>query len=80
MVLLSPKYVLVNQMKTPIEVAQIGTISESYAKKLMIGDKREWYWQDNLQEDLVMVRKCMPESAMDTSFSHSSSGEDSGYN
>ena len=78
MVLLSPKYVLVNQMKTPIEIAQINTQTDSYSKRLNVGDKREWYWQDYNQEDRLIVRKVQPEEVMNTSFS--SGGEGSGYN
>ena len=63
-------------MKTQIEVAQINTQTDSYSKKLNVGDKREWYWQDNTQEDLLIVRKCQPEEVLNTSYE---SSEDSGY-
>ena len=58
MVLMSPKYVLVNMMKGPIEVAQVNTQTNNYSKRLNINDKREWYWQDYTQKDQLIVRKC----------------------
>ena len=44
-------------MKGPIEVAQVNTQTNDYAKRLNVGDKREWYWQDHTQKDQLIVRK-----------------------
>lgn len=56
MVVVSPKYVLVNQMKTAIEVAQV--YNEEEGRNVMeVGDRKEWYWQDYTKDCLISVRK-----------------------
>lgn len=60
MIVMSPKYVLVNQMKAPIEVAQIySTEDSSYEReeRLDEGDRKEWVWQDHNEKNLLCVRK-----------------------
>ena len=59
-------------MKGPIEIAQVNTQTNDYAKKLNVGDKREWYWQDHTQKDQLIVRKTQIDEYLENSFSSSS--------
>jgi len=57
-IVISPKYVLVNQMKSSIEVAQINTqYSETGRIFMDVGDRREWVWSDTSKESLICVRR-----------------------
>ena len=57
-IVVSPKYVFVNHMKAPIEVAQLHTESTQSGRQLMeVNDRIEWFWQDCTKESLVCVRK-----------------------
>lgn len=74
-IVISPKYVLVNQMKGAIEVAQINTQHlPSGSTRMEHGDRREWVWNDYSKASLICVRK----SGFDDedSFIGSSSGDD----
>ena len=57
MVVISPKFVLVNHMKTCIEVAQVDTKAMPYNKQLNPKEQKEWFWQDHNKEKLLIVRK-----------------------
>ena len=57
-IMISPKYVLVNHMKSPLEVAQIYTEDTVSGKQLMqVGDRKEWVWPDYTKENLIVIRK-----------------------
>ena len=57
-IVISPKYVLVNSMKSRLEVAQINTQHSSQACMLMeVGERREWVWHDSAKDYLISVRK-----------------------
>lgn len=58
LIVVSPKYVLVNQMKTPIEVAQVNMEETTQGRQVMeVGDRKEWVWSDSTKENLICVRK-----------------------
>ena len=57
-IVVSPKYVFVNQMRSSIEVAQLHTeYVESCVQVMEVGDSKEWIWPDCNKESLVCVRK-----------------------
>mmetsp|Transcript_28502 Transcript_28502/g.38012 ORF Transcript_28502/g.38012 Transcript_28502/m.38012 type:complete len:240 (+) Transcript_28502:400-1119(+) len=75
LIVISPKYVLVNQMKGAIEVAQLNTQHMPLACVLMeSGDRREWVWTDYNRDSLISVRK----SGFDQEDSYEAASSDDG--
>ena len=75
MLVIAPKYVVVNHMKTAVEVAQIETVSIPYNKQLKPGEQKEWFWQDHTKDKFLVVRKLGYKDYGATSPSHSSSSD-----
>ena len=79
LIVVSPKYVLVNQMKAPIEVAQIYTEEQPLGRQVMdVGDRKEWVWSDFSKENLICVRKMGRTDYEASCWSDSDSAFDSG--
>jgi len=56
-VLISPKYVIVNNLKSVLEVAQVGHLdTQSPSMMMESGDKLEWYWPDSTSAELIKVK------------------------
>ena len=54
---ISPKYVLVNQAQCALEISQ-KNCEDIFSKHLAQGQRMEWNWQNNIENDhLIVIRK-----------------------
>mmetsp|Transcript_38812 Transcript_38812/g.28113 ORF Transcript_38812/g.28113 Transcript_38812/m.28113 type:complete len:160 (-) Transcript_38812:242-721(-) len=59
MITIVPKYVLVNHMKSPLEVSQVGCKANYITIEPKM--KREWCWFNHTQPEKIIIKKSRPD-------------------